>query len=110
MSHEAIAERNGFKTRTDAVKGGWIRTFKDTADNLNVELWDAGDESAVDLLGDFLYDRWLPRFPRRTTVILEIHRPVNTYVYFTNGQMRDSGFKDLLADLVRAAILKSGKR
>lgn len=94
----------------DAIKAGWIRVFSGAPGHFYAEMWNAGDEEAVDRLGDFLYDRWLKRFPRESMATLEIHEPVNTFVYFTNGQMRDDGWKDLLADLVRAAILKSAKR
>jgi hypothetical protein len=104
--HEEIAHDYGFKDNIAAIKNGWIRFMMDMDGRLYTEMWDAGDLSAVERLEEFLYDYWVPDRPSESPIALEIHKPVNSYLHFSKGQIEEEGFKDLLASLIRSAMIR----
>lgn len=110
LLHEEIAQDRGFAGNIDAIKHGWIRFMMDMDGRLYSEMWDAGDLNAVERLEDFLYRHWAPRRRKDSQVALEIHKPVNSYLHFSKGQMEDEGFKDMLASLIRRAIIREKRR
>lgn len=105
MLHNEVAKDRGFEDNIEALKAGWIRFGLEFNDRLYVELWDAGDLSSIERLEEFLYRYWMPRRRKDSMVALEIHRPIGSYIYFLKEQVENEGFKDLLASLIRRAVL-----